>query len=163
MPRVLVTPPMWNQRPGKYREILEQAGFEVVYPPADANLTQPAVMRQVLQGVDALLASTEPLTRGILAARSLIGGASLGELSSLLWGELGSHPTLQLISLGLGHDHRRQHRLRQTDIDRGRGRHSNADLGQLQRRQWNRCVHNTECPGQDSGQSDFQQKRHKLH
>ena len=71
MPRALVTPPMWNQRPGKYREILEQAGFEVVYPPADANLTQPAVLRQVLQGVDALLASTEPLTRGILAESQL--------------------------------------------------------------------------------------------
>ncbi len=71
MPRALVTPPMWNQRPGKYREILEQAGFEVVYPPAEANLSQPAVLRQVLQGVDALLASTEPLTRAILAESQL--------------------------------------------------------------------------------------------
>ena len=71
MPRALVTPPMWNQRPGTYREILEQAGFEVVYPAADANLSQPAILRQVLQGVDALLASTEPLTRGILAASQL--------------------------------------------------------------------------------------------
>ncbi len=71
MPRALVTPPMWNHRPGRYLEILEQAGFEVVYPPADADLTQPAVMRQVLQGVDALLASTEPLTRGILAESRL--------------------------------------------------------------------------------------------
>jgi len=71
MPRALVTPPMWNHRPGRYREILEQAGFEVVYPPADAELAQPAVMRQVLQGVDALLASTEPLTRGILAESRL--------------------------------------------------------------------------------------------
>ena len=30
-----------------------------------------------------------PLTRGIIAARSLIGGASLADISSLLWGELG--------------------------------------------------------------------------
>lgn len=71
MPRALVTPPMWNQRPGRYREILEQGGFQVVYPPADADLSQPAVLRQVLQGVDALLASTEPLTRGILSESRL--------------------------------------------------------------------------------------------
>ncbi len=30
-----------------------------------------------------------PLTRGIAAARLLVGGAGLGEVSSLLWGELG--------------------------------------------------------------------------
>ncbi len=71
MPRALVTPPMWNRRPGKYLEILEQAGFEVAYPPVDANLSDPAVLRQVLQGADALLASTEPLTRGILAQSRL--------------------------------------------------------------------------------------------
>jgi len=62
---------MWNHRPGRYLEILQQAGFEVVYPPADANLSEPAVLRQVLQGADALLASTEPLTRGILAESRL--------------------------------------------------------------------------------------------
>lgn len=71
MPRVLVTPPMWNQRPGSYRDILEQAGFEVAYPPAAADLNQPDCLRQVLQGVDALLASIEPLTRGILAESQL--------------------------------------------------------------------------------------------
>jgi D-3-phosphoglycerate dehydrogenase len=71
MPRVLVTPPMWNRRPGQYREILEQAGFEVLYPPADADLAQPAVLRQVLAGMDAVLASTEGLTRAILAESQL--------------------------------------------------------------------------------------------
>lgn len=71
MPRVLVTPPMWNERPGRYREILEQAGFEVVYPPAGADLSQPDLLRRLLRGVEALLASTEPLTRGILADSQL--------------------------------------------------------------------------------------------
>ena len=71
MPRVLVTPPMWNQRPGKYREILEQAGCEVLYPPADADLANPAILRQVVAGVDAVLASTEPLARDILAHSQL--------------------------------------------------------------------------------------------
>ncbi|OGO75304.1 MAG: hypothetical protein A3K41_17230 [Chloroflexi bacterium RIFOXYD12_FULL_57_15] len=40
---------------------------------------------QIMQAVSWAL----PLTRGIAAARLLVGGAGLGEVSSLLWGELG--------------------------------------------------------------------------
>jgi len=62
---------MWNQRPGQYRETLEQAGLEVVYPSTGTDLANPAVLREVLSGVDAVLASTEPLTREILAQSQL--------------------------------------------------------------------------------------------
>jgi ABC-2 type transport system permease protein len=40
---------------------------------------------QVMQSISWAL----PLTRGITAARMLVGGANLSEISSLLWGELG--------------------------------------------------------------------------
>jgi len=40
---------------------------------------------QVMQSISWAL----PLTRGITAARMLVAGADLSEISSLLWGELG--------------------------------------------------------------------------
>jgi ABC-2 type transport system permease protein len=40
---------------------------------------------QIMQSISWAL----PLTRGIAAARLLVGGAGLGDISSLLWGELG--------------------------------------------------------------------------
>lgn len=71
MPRVLVTSPTWINRPGPYCDILDQAGFAIVYPPPGADLNQPSVLGEVLRGVDAILASNEPLTRAILAESQL--------------------------------------------------------------------------------------------
>lgn len=71
MPRALVTPPMLNNRPGQYSETLEGGGFEIVYPPAGANSKQPDTLRELLDGVDAILASVEPLNRDILSQSKL--------------------------------------------------------------------------------------------
>ena len=59
MPRVLVSPNILRRKPGPYRDILVQAGFEVVYPDDTADTFNPAVLARELVGIDAMLASTE--------------------------------------------------------------------------------------------------------
>lgn len=71
MPRALVTPPMLNNRPGQYSETLQRGGFEIVYPPAGANPKHRDTLLPLLDGVDAILASVEPLTREILSQSQL--------------------------------------------------------------------------------------------
>jgi phosphoglycerate dehydrogenase-like enzyme len=62
---------MWIDRPGPYKQTLEQAGFEIIYPPEGVKLTQKPLLQSLLVGIDAILASTEPLTREVLAASQL--------------------------------------------------------------------------------------------
>lgn len=78
MPRVLVTPSVLNGLPGKYRDVLEAAGFEVVYPAAGANLFDPPTLLAHLRGIDATLASTEPYNREVLAGSKLRVVARMG-------------------------------------------------------------------------------------
>jgi phosphoglycerate dehydrogenase-like enzyme len=78
MPKVLVTPTMLQRCPGPYSEILEKAGFEVVYPPPDTDTMQPGVIAELLQGMDAILASVEPLSRDVLAGSQLRVVARMG-------------------------------------------------------------------------------------
>lgn len=78
MPRVLVTPPMIRNVPGPYSEYLRRHGFEIKYPPHNADTTQPDVMAAALQGCDAILAGTEPLSRTLLAQSSLRVVARMG-------------------------------------------------------------------------------------
>lgn len=77
MPRVLVTPHPLHQTPGRYSEILESAGFEIVYPPAGQSLADNAALL-ARGGFDALLASVEPLTRDVLAASKIRAVARMG-------------------------------------------------------------------------------------
>ncbi len=67
MPRVLVSPTVLRNQPGPYKEILERAGLEVVYPETSDDTFVPATLARVLQGVDAVVASTEPYTRAVVA------------------------------------------------------------------------------------------------
>lgn len=78
MPRCLVTPPLIRNIPGPYSDILLQGGMEVVYPPDGYDTMQKANLARVLEGVDAMLASTEPLTRDILSASKLRVIARMG-------------------------------------------------------------------------------------
>lgn len=78
MPRVLVSPNILRRKPGRYREILEQAGFEVVYPDDTTDTMIPAVLERELVGIDAMLASTESITRPILAGSQLRVIARMG-------------------------------------------------------------------------------------
>ena len=78
MPRVLVTPTILRNVPGDYCEILLAGGFEVVYPPEGLDTMQRENLLEVLCGVDAMLASTEPLTREVLAQCKLRAIARMG-------------------------------------------------------------------------------------
>jgi len=67
MPRVLVTPGPLYQQPGPYRDVLEGAGLEVVFPPEGRPLMQPELLAAQLGGIDAVLAGMEPFTPEVLA------------------------------------------------------------------------------------------------
>lgn len=77
MPRVLVTPHPLYKTPGRYSEILESAGFEIVYPPAGQSLADNAALL-ARGGFDAMLASVEPLTGEVLAASKIRAVARMG-------------------------------------------------------------------------------------
>ena len=80
MPRVLVTPSILHEMPGPYRDALEGAGLEVVYPAASAFIlmNDPEILKQHLTGIDAVLASTEPYNPDVLASAQLRVIARMG-------------------------------------------------------------------------------------
>lgn len=78
MPRVLITPSemLHQQTPG--RQLLEQAGFEVVFPPPGIDLYDEDRLIRHLPGIDAMLAGMEPLSRRVLEASQLRAIARFG-------------------------------------------------------------------------------------
>jgi len=71
MPRVLAVTPYLRVTSHPYRDVLESAGLEVVFPAEGANLADPAVLIGQLHGIDAVIASTERYTPEVLAASRL--------------------------------------------------------------------------------------------
>jgi phosphoglycerate dehydrogenase-like enzyme len=67
----MITPTVFRDPAGPYVRILEQAGLEVRFPPHEEYFGRPAAMIEMLRGVDAVLASTEPYTPEILANTKL--------------------------------------------------------------------------------------------
>ena len=78
MPRILVTPYLLNGVPGKYRDLIEQAGFEVAYPTVAEPDLHSAALIEHLRGVSGVLAGSEPYTREVLAASKLRAIARAG-------------------------------------------------------------------------------------
>jgi lactate dehydrogenase-like 2-hydroxyacid dehydrogenase len=78
MPRALVTPTILRNVPGDYSEILLQGGFEVIYPPDGYDTFNRESLLKLLEGIDAMLASTEPLTRDVLGRTKLRAIARMG-------------------------------------------------------------------------------------
>lgn len=79
MPKVLVTPHLLLHKPGPYKDILEGAGLEIVYPPEGANTLQEQVIAGLLTpDIKAMLASTEPLNRKVLGNSALRVVARMG-------------------------------------------------------------------------------------
>jgi D-3-phosphoglycerate dehydrogenase / 2-oxoglutarate reductase len=78
MPRVLVTPPILRNVPGLYCDTLLQGGFEVVYPPEGCDTTKRENLLPLLANADAMLASTERLTREVLTGSKLRAIARMG-------------------------------------------------------------------------------------
>jgi len=62
---------MLIRQPGPYREILEQAGFDVVYPPEGVNLKDADQLSSMLEGIDAVLASVESYGREVISRSRL--------------------------------------------------------------------------------------------
>ena len=59
MPRVLVVPPIIRDQPNRNREILEAAGFEVVYPTVHETYLDKPTLLSNLRGIDAVIAGAE--------------------------------------------------------------------------------------------------------
>lgn len=71
MPRVLVTPAVLYQAPGTYRDVLQAAGLEVVYPQAGLSLLDPRNLMAQLEGIDAVLASVERYDPAVIKSSRL--------------------------------------------------------------------------------------------
>src|SRR5262245_29953246 len=78
MPRVLITPTILRNVPGLYSDTLLQGGFEIVYPPEGSDTMRREVLLPLLAAADAILASTERLTRDVLAGTKLRAIARMG-------------------------------------------------------------------------------------
>jgi phosphoglycerate dehydrogenase-like enzyme len=68
MRKVLIAPSALAELGGAYLESLRGAGFEMVYPPRTALLTEDELLK-ALQGVSASVAASEPYTRRVISAR----------------------------------------------------------------------------------------------
>ena len=78
MPRVLVTPTILRNVPGLYSDTLLQGGFEVLYPPDGCDTMRLENLLPLLENADAMLASTERMTRDVLKGTKLRAIARLG-------------------------------------------------------------------------------------
>ena len=61
MPRVLIGPYLLRNQPGRFRQILSDAGFELIDPQGDFSLTTEQ-LRPHLPSIDAMLAGGERMT-----------------------------------------------------------------------------------------------------
>jgi len=71
MPRVLITPVYLQNSEGPHTKTLADAGFEVCYPTAGADVRDPEVLKRELADIDAVLASMEPYSADVLQASRL--------------------------------------------------------------------------------------------
>src|SRR5689334_6308989 len=63
MPKVMIGPNHLSLQ-GEFRTVLDQAGFELVFPKTPVQMTLPEVLRD-MEGVTASLAGSEPYTRQV--------------------------------------------------------------------------------------------------
>jgi phosphoglycerate dehydrogenase-like enzyme len=67
MTRILVLPTVLYGNHGPYRQALEAAGVEIVYPPNGKSPTTVEALLPLLDGVSGALAGMEPFTREVMA------------------------------------------------------------------------------------------------
>jgi phosphoglycerate dehydrogenase-like enzyme len=73
MPKVLIVPRELAKFSHKFRDVLDNAGLEVItLPPAEANLPNEDELLVALKGVEATIAGSEPYTPRVLAANPQI-------------------------------------------------------------------------------------------
>jgi len=78
MPRVLVTPVVYAHGVGPWREVLEAAGFDIVYARGDCTQLSTAEFTEQLQGIDCTLASVERYSPDVFAKSKLRAVARVG-------------------------------------------------------------------------------------
>ena len=80
MPRVLIAPNILQNAGGPYRDVLESAGFELIYPESTKLLATPKGLRQTLldQQIEAVVAGMEPFTEAVMADSPLRVIARMG-------------------------------------------------------------------------------------
>jgi D-3-phosphoglycerate dehydrogenase len=66
MPIAFIGPEPIRRQPGRYREILDAAGFELIYPEGDGTTTE-AQLRELLPDADLVMAGSERYSAEILA------------------------------------------------------------------------------------------------
>jgi D-3-phosphoglycerate dehydrogenase len=67
MTKVLIAPATLAGVEGVYLKLLREAGFETIYPPKAAQLTEPELLDQ-LKGINAAIAGSEPYTARVFKA-----------------------------------------------------------------------------------------------
>ena len=67
MPRVLIGPYLLRNQPGRFRQILTDAGFELVDPVATSRLTTAQLRPHLPAIIDAMLAGGERMTPDLFA------------------------------------------------------------------------------------------------
>jgi phosphoglycerate dehydrogenase-like enzyme len=67
MPSILIMPTPLRHRPGRYREVLAEAGFAPLDPPGDHRLSESDLIEAISEA-DALLAGGDPVTARIISA-----------------------------------------------------------------------------------------------
>ncbi len=78
MPRILVTPVVYAQGRGPWRDVLDAAGFELVFPPFDCTQVEKSKLIGALQGIDGTLASVERYDDEVFAGSKLRAVARVG-------------------------------------------------------------------------------------
>jgi D-3-phosphoglycerate dehydrogenase / 2-oxoglutarate reductase len=78
MPRVLITPVVYANGQGPWREVLDAAGFDVVFPAVDCTTLAPDDFLKQLQGIDCTLASVEKYPEAVFAGSKLRAVARVG-------------------------------------------------------------------------------------
>jgi len=78
MPRVLITPPQFQDPNRTYYKRLIAAGFEVRFASKPLTGADTKTLLRELEGIDGVLASTEPYTRDVLSQAKLRGIARAG-------------------------------------------------------------------------------------
>lgn len=78
MPRILVTPAVFQDGHGPWREVLDAAGFEVVIPPVNCMQISSEEFVKLLDGIDATLAGIEQYNPQVFAGSKLKAVARIG-------------------------------------------------------------------------------------
>lgn len=78
MPRILVTPAVFQDGHGPWREVLDAAGFEVVIPPVNCMQISSEEFVKLLGGIDATLAGIEQYNPQVFAGSKLKAVARIG-------------------------------------------------------------------------------------